>query len=112
MQNNIDRESLYVDLETRYYGTPRLGGDAGNAKDIASNANSVNGDAPRTNFINGTAVGVPGEDVHNKNFKLFARLYEDNFTPRAQNYSVEKLRVPRGQKYTDPGFFPKFYNNR
>lgn len=109
MQNKIDRESLYVDLETRYYGTPRLGGDAGNAKNIPSGPDSVDGDASRTNFINGTAIGVPGNDVHNKNFKLFARLYEDNFTRNALYYSVEKLRVPRGQEYTDSRFFRKFY---
>lgn len=80
---SINRTSLTTGLEKRYQTSPRLGGDIGTAKYVGT-------DRAATNFINGTAVGIDGNDVHSRNFMLGGRV--PGFTDAGKNYAKDVLK--------------------
>lgn len=81
--NPINRTSLTTNLEQRYKAAPRLGGDVGTAKLVGT-------DKAATDFINGTARGTVGWDVHSKNFNIGAAL--PGFTDAAKSYAKDVLK--------------------
>ena len=84
MLNPINRESLTTNLLQRYENTAELARVPGfNAKDVGT-------DRAITNFINGTARGIAGNDVHSKNFNRNGLV--PGFTQAAFNYSRDVLK--------------------
>lgn len=83
----INRSSLNIDLETRYYRSSKLGGD------VTQNAKNVGTDAARTNFINGTSFRVAGNDVHSRNFRLGGTTPGFTWQGPAGQYSEQILKA-------------------
>lgn len=83
----INRSSLSVDLETRYYRSSKLGGD------VSQNAKDVGTDRARTNFINGTSFRVSGYDVHSRNFRLNGVTPGFTWQAEAGQYSEQILKA-------------------
>jgi hypothetical protein len=75
----IERTSLTTGLAARYEAATSLGGASGNAK-YAGSSRSF------TNAINGTAVGIGGNDVHSAEFG------RGGFTDAAKTYAKNVLR--------------------
>lgn len=88
--NPIVRTSLNTNLEKRYQTAPRLGGDVGTAKLVGT-------DKATTNFINGTARGTAGWDVHSVNFNIGGRV--PGFTDAAKNYAKDVLKHNNSNYY-------------
>lgn len=89
---SIDRTSLTTNLEKRYNDTSVLAKvrSGGNAKDVGTSR-------AITNFINGTAVGIGGNDIHSRNFVLGGQV--PGFTDAAKNYAKDVLKHNNTQYY-------------
>lgn len=80
---SIDRISLTTNLVDRYNSSKKLGGPVGTAKLVGT-------DKAATNFINGTAAGTAGWDVHSQNFRLNGQV--PGFTGAATSYAKNVLK--------------------
>jgi hypothetical protein len=80
---SIERTSLTTSLVDRYNAAKALGGPVGTAKLVGT-------DRATTNFINGTARGIAGWDVHSRNFMMNGEV--PGFTSAATNYAKEVLK--------------------
>lgn len=76
---SIDRTSLTTSLVDRYNSAKRLGGPVGTAKLVGTSR-------AFTDAINGTAVGIGGNDVHSAEFG------RGGFTNAAKNYAKDVLK--------------------
>lgn len=83
----INRSSLSMDLETRYYRSSKLGGD------VTQNAKNVGINGERTNFINGTSFRVSGNDVHSRNFRPNGTTPGFTWRGAAGQYSEQILKA-------------------
>lgn len=76
---SINRTSLTTNLVDRYNSAKALGGPLGTAKYVGTSK-------AFTNAINGTAVGIAGNDIHSAEFG------RGGFTDAAKNYARNVLK--------------------